>query len=207
MLNGNRLKSHRARSPRDLYITPLSLANAAIRMLGLDEGGSFYAKHVLDAGCGTGVWGKAVANHIFTDNIYGIDLKPCIDKENSSYYEEIIEGDYLQYKPSISRYHLICGNPPYSLAENFLRHSFEILEPYGYVYFLLRLSFLEGIKRGKGLFSEFPLKRVYVCSRRPSFFSSDDEHHTTDTLAYAMFLWQYGYTKRPVVDFLDWDYE
>jgi len=101
---------------------------------------------------------------------------------------------------------LICGNPPYSLAEEFIRCSINLLNPKGYVYFLLRLSFLEGIARNKGLFKEFPPKRVYICSRRPSFFSTDGKKHSTDTLAYALFLWQKGYAKETKLNFLDWKY-
>lgn len=203
MLNGNRMKSHRSRSPRDLYETPLALAEAAMMKIVPNKKIMTSQFSVLDAGCGTGVWGEAI-NHFFPV-VDGIDLEPRIG--NTQYYDSIITMDYLHYFPD-EKYNIILGNPPYSLAEEFIRHSFELLREKGSVYFLLRLSFLEGIRRGRGLFKEFPLKKVYVCSRRPSFFSSDGEHHTTDTLAYALFLWQKGYGDVcPDLDFLDWDYK
>lgn len=202
MLNGNRMKSHRARSPRDLYETPFDLADAAIMKLRTD--GGFADKMplaCLDAGCGNGVWGKAVNKLIFF--VHGIDLEPNVPE---GYYDMVTKQDFLTYAPE-HKYDLVFGNPPYSLAEEFVRHSFSMIENKGNVYFLLRLSFLEGIGRCRGLYKDLPLKKVYVCSRRPSFFSSDGSHHTTDTLAYAMFLWQKGYSGTAQISFLDWDYK
>lgn len=212
MLNGNRTKSNRGRSPRDLYLTPPELALQAIMKFEEDE--LLLRRQMvvaLDVGCGTGIWGDAVkwmgyyntkSGLIDFPHIYGIDIEPNIDN-SSNIWNLIFTGDFLKYK--IPGYNFIIGNPPYSLAEEFIRHSFELLEPGGYIYFLLRLSFLEGIARGKGLFKEFPIKKIYVCSRRPSFFSTNGKH-TTDTLAYAMFLWKKDYHGKTELGFLDWEY-
>lgn len=205
MINGNRTKSNRGRSPRDLYKTPPELATAAMIRLSLDEYSRIPFGFGLDAGCGNGVWGKAASNIV--DIVYGIDLVPTVLEKDMWNFGMVYTGDFLSYS-TLQPLEIIFGNPPYSLAEEFVRHSFELLKEDGLVYFLLRLSFLEGIKRCRGLFKEFPLKKVYVCSRRPSFFSSDGERHTTDTLAYAIFLWQKGYRDVcPDLDFLDWDYK
>ena len=212
MLNGNRTKSERGRAPRDLYITPPELAlEAMIRFLA-DEGLTKVTRPIaLDAGCGTGVWGDAIKwfgyynpnGTMYPPLTYGIDIKVNLG-ENERVYEGYWQQDFLEFKQG--SFNLIFGNPPYSLAEQFIRHSFELLTEKGYVYFLLRLSFLEGIARGRWLFKEFPIKRVYVCSRRPSFFSTNGKH-TTDTLAYAMFLWQKGYNGKTELDYLDWEYK
>jgi hypothetical protein len=203
MLNGNRTKSNRGRSLRDLYITPLELADAAIDKLRLDEL-IVDIDNILDPGCGTGVWGHS-AKVKFPNQpcVLGIDLQPKIT-DNDEFYTAILTTNYLGYYFE-SGFDLICGNPPYSLAEEFIRHSFDLLEKRGYIYFLLRLSFLEGINRGRKLFKEFPIKRVYVCSRRPSFFSTNGKH-TTDILGCAMFLWQKGYTGKTELNWLDWGY-
>jgi len=212
MLNGNRMKSDRKRSPRDFYKTPRDLAESAITKLRNDEEIAYYGEvNVLDAGCGDGVWAKECTQLVYAsseENYYpwieAIDLEPHII-ERQDLVDKTITGDFLEYNPTM-KYDLICGNPPYSLAEEFIRHSYELLDNQGYIYFLLRLSFLEGIKRGKGLFRDIPLKGVYVCSKRPSFFTSRSGSHTTDTLAYAMFLWQKGYEGKSELDWLDWEY-
>src|SRR4030042_1565352 len=205
MLNGNRTKSNRGRSPRDLYITPPELANAAMVKFSLDKYPHSYFDFGLDAGCGSGIWGKVATNLIAL--VDGIDLVPNVSDRDINQFRMVYAGDFLDFGIKYYvRYNVIFGNPPYSLAEEFIRRSFELLEDDGYIYFLLRLSFLEGMARGKGLFKEFPIKRVYVCSRRPSFFSTNGKH-TTDTLAYAMFLWQKGYTGETELDWLDWDYK
>lgn len=213
MLNGNRTKSNRGRSPRDLYETPYDLVEAAIEKLQYDEELAWHSpvEEILDPGCGNGVWAKECVKLVYaieeTNNypyITAIDLEPHIT-ERPDLVDKIITGDYLEYD-SPYKFDLIVGNPPYSLAEAFIEKSLNLLYEDGYVYFLLRLAFLEGIKRGKGFFQFYPPKRVYVCSRRPSFFTSRNGRHTTDTLAYAMFLWQKGYKGKPELDWLDWEY-
>jgi SAM-dependent methyltransferase len=202
MLNGNRTKSNRGRSPRDLYITPEELAMAATVELDLDEYPHRRFISGLDAGCGTGVWGRAMSNLQFT-SLEGIDIRPDIFA-NLQFYDRIHQGDFLDFR-SVLGYDVIFGNPPYLLAEEFIRHSFDLLNKDGYIYFLLRLSFLEGIDRGDNLFKMYPPKRIYVSSRRPSFFSTGGRH-TTDTLAYAMFLWKKDYQGKTELGFLDWKY-
>jgi len=212
MLNGNRTKSERKRSPRDFYQTPIELAVASLLALHEDEKiFDLYRIGCLDAGCGTGVWGKGLLlsfSKAFglgnTPVIFGVDVQPNVDM-SLLVYDSITTGDFLEYAVA-TNFDLVFGNPPYSLAEEFVNHAYSLVEYGGHVFFLLRLSFLEGIKRGRGLFKDIPLKRVYVCSRRPSFFSVDGKH-TTDTLSYGMFLWQKGYTGQPTISFLNWEYE
>jgi hypothetical protein len=202
MLNGNRTKSNRGRSPRDLYITPEGLAFAATAQLDIDEFPHRHFHHGLDAGCGTGVWGKAMHGLQFT-SIEGIDIEPNVT-DNLPYYNRIHNGDFMEFDTPF-KYDVVFGNPPYSLAQEFVEKGLSLLNEEGYVFFLLRLAFLEGIDRGRNFYQLYPLKRVWVCSRRPSFFSTNGKH-TTDTLAYAMFLWQKGYRGRIDLSFLNWEY-
>jgi hypothetical protein len=88
-----------------------------------------------------------------------------------------------------TRYDLIIGNPPFGLAEEFVRYSLSLLDKNGWLVFLLRLAFLEGQDRGRGLWSEFPLHTCGVYSPRPSF-TGDGK---TDATAYAAYVWQKGF--------------
>ena len=208
----NRLKSERPRRKFDFYETPKGLCKASLRRFVLDETNlDRYAPFmsVLDPGCGSGVWESALYemyNVSVLDQLSldGIDMQ---EKESNLCYTGWFVGDFLDFNIS-DKYDLVMGNPPYSLAEEFVRHSMSLIDDGGYVFFLLRLAFLESKKRHFGLFTEFQPKRVYVLSRRPSFFSSgNDGKKTTDALAYAMFLWQKGWSGKTELDWLYWSYE
>lgn len=80
-------------------------------------------------------------------------------------------------------YEVIITNPPFYLAEEFVRAS---LARATHVVMLLRLAFLETRKR-EDLHKEFP-SDVYVLSRRPSFMANG----ATDSCAYAWFVWGPG---------------
>jgi hypothetical protein len=212
MINGNRTKSDRKRHPRDYYITPEGLASNALWEFRFDEELAYPPDTILDAGCGNGVWAlEALSSLAFAydeDTDYplldAIDIEVKIPDYRKHLFYNVYEEDFLT-KDFSKKYDMIIGNPPYSLAEEFVKKSFDILEDGAYVYFLLRLAFLEGIDRGKNFWSKYPLRKLYVCSRRPSFFSVNGKH-TTDTLAYAMFLWKKGNEYEPKIGWLDWDY-
>lgn len=59
----------------------------------------------------------------------------------------------------------IITNPPYNLATEFIYKSLEVIPQGRKVVMLLRIQFLESIKRKK-LFEETPLKAIYVFSDR-----------------------------------------
>lgn len=213
MLNGNRMKSERGRHPRDFYKTPYSLADKAMWTIRDDEElGYWISVEGLDAGCGDGVWGKASRclwwasdeGNVDAD-IDGIDIKPEVESF-SEYYSQVWEDDFITHEFHPYTYDIVFGNPPYSLAEEFIKKAFSIVNYGGYVYFLLRLAFLEGIRRGNNFWPAYPLKTLYVCSRRPSFYKTNGRN-TTDTLSYGMFLWKKGWQGNPEIKFLDWEYE
>jgi len=131
---------------------------------------------------------------------------------NLTFYDDWIIGNYFNvdredvFGTRIGQ-ELIFGNPPYSLAEEFVRKSLELVDDGGYVFFLLRLAFLESKKRHFGLYAEHPLRRVYVLTRRPSFFTTKKDSKTVDALAYGMFLWQKGWKGTTELSHLYWEYD
>lgn len=200
-----RMKSDRKRSERDFYPTPVNLCSAAVDRLLQDEGAFIpVGARVIDPGCGTGNWGRALYNKDV--HISGIDIADCRDHPNiQRYYHTCMMADYTNWDANGAKFDIAVGNPPFNQAEQFVRKSMEIITDHGYIYFFLRLAFLEGRNRQIGLFKDFPPKRVYVLTRRPSFFSTKAGRETTDTLAYAMFLWQRGWNRKTELDWMYWE--
>lgn len=94
--------------------------------------------------------------------------------------------DYLtwarQYRDAkLARFKVAIGNPPYSLAEEFIRASLEISDE---VIFLLRLNYLGSDKRSIWLGDNPP--DVLVLPNRVS--GTQDGH--TDSTEYAWFIWR-----------------
>lgn len=80
-------------------------------------------------------------------------------------------------------YDVIITNPPFYLAEEFVRKALSCAT---HVAMLLRLAFLE-TRRREALHREHP-SDVYVLTRRPSFTGNG----ATDNSAYAWFVWGPG---------------
>lgn len=98
--------------------------------------------------------------------------------------------DFLQEKSLLAPN--IVTNPPFKLAEPFIRHSLELGAEK--VAMLLRLQFLEGARRRK-MFESTPLARVLVFSKRiPRMHNPDYEGPKCSSLiAFAWFVWDRGH--------------
>lgn len=83
------------------------------------------------------------------------------------------------------------GNPPFNLAEEFVRHTRRMAH---HVVFLLRLAFLE-TKGRRALFAEVGMPDVYVLEKRPPFAGGGQ----TDNCAYAWMHWPPVPRKRGLV--------
>ena len=95
----------------------------------------------------------------------------------------------------------IITNPPYRLAEKFINHA---LQQSPIVIMLLRLTFLEGQQRSRGLWKNTPLHRVFICGRRPSMYKTDHVGEKSGGfVAYAWFVWKRGSTDRKIEWIID----
>jgi hypothetical protein len=79
---------------------------------------------------------------------------------------------------------VIITNPPFTLAEEFVRKS---RQEAAYVVMLLRLSFLASKRRHGWLSYDMP--DVYVLPQRPSFVRNAKGHAGVDSSEYAWFFW------------------
>ena len=152
--------------------------------------------HVMDVGCGSGsimheviAWRDARA---LIDTTTGIEIEPRLATVARKRFAGIAGTsirvlDYLAPLPEDwPEPNLIIGNPPYSLAIEFVKRSLDLTRVQrGTVALLLRLNWLEGQARAQ-FHQEHPAD-VYVLPRRPSFTGSG-----TDATAYGWFVWRPG---------------
>ena len=170
-----------ARAEWDFYPTPESVCSAALAAAIPTD---FTPARILDPGSGTGVWGNAARRRWPSAHIIGAEIRAIPQPDD---YDEWIQGDFrLQDVPTVD---LVMGNPPYKFAESFVRLGLQSLAPAGYLVYLLRLNFLEGKARAKGLYRHFPLLACYVVGRVS--YTGDNRSNAT---AYGLFVWQQGYS-------------
>lgn len=194
-------KPLRKRSKRDYYPTPRELPMAALwEIIGAIQVGL-----VLDSGAGTGVWGIAARRLWgFAPTIIGVDVQEFSCSEYDAYYSCT---DYLSFSEWAGEYSLIMGNPPFSLAHEFVDHSLQLLKDGGSLLYLLPLSFLESQKRYEKYYRTGDYRKpteVYVSTRRVSF-TGDKK---SDDTAYALYKWTKGvHGGRTALSWLDWHYD
>lgn len=81
------------------------------------------------------------------------------------------------------KFDYIIGNPPYSLAQEFLEKCFEVASENTKIIMLLRTNFLESKKR-YDFWQKHHVNGLYVLSKRPSFTGKG-----TDATSYSWFVW------------------
>ena len=114
------------------------------------------------------------------NNMTGIELVPEIRDSHEDPHPRVIVGDGLAVD---WRGQHVLTNPPFKLAEDFVRKGIEEAET---AVFLLRLGFM-GSESRFPLWSEHPPDGICVLPNRPSF-----KHGTTDSAYYAWYVWLRG---------------
>jgi len=191
----------RERPKHDHYETPVKVARSAMRLLARDHSLPRQPR-ILDAGAGKGPWGIAVKDVLPSAVLHGIELEEKF--KQPWHYANWFTDDFLAWdhrKSGLPAYDLVIGNPPFKLAADFVRQAHDSVKEGGYVFFLLKLAFLEGVKRGKGLYVQYPLHDIWFSMRRISFFRTAKS--STNDIAFALFLWRKGASG----DFKWWDHQ
>lgn len=181
------------RRKNDFYPTPEPFVRAALEHLDY----AVAPKWVLDPGCGIGIWGEVATDIWHGIVMQGVEIGEEFHNEKPEawgFYNQVFNMDFLDFKKTYP-IDLICGNPPYSLGQEFIEHSFYLLEDGGLLVFLMRVQFLGAIKRYK-FFKENPPLKVLILSRRPSFYGKD-----TRPEEYCLIYWKKGFIG---VSSLDW---
>lgn len=167
----------------DFYETPTYCVHRFLDRVWLPPG------HWLEPAAGTGAIIKAVNSHARYEQLHGINRVHWQAVELNDFFDEVLESlcghslsigaDFLEEKYPPNSLAVVMSNPPFSLAEEFVRECLPIAP---HVVLLLRLNFLESQKRASLFAAEMP--DIYVLPNRPSFTGKG-----SDRTAYAWFHW------------------
>lgn len=183
----------------DFYPTPFEVCEAGLKVL-LNR---FYPYFILDAGAGNGVWGKALKKLQSNNFLIGVEIR---DIEKPEWYDKWVIEDFTKFNTGLEL-DLVMGNPPYKFVEQFLDKALELVRTNGFVLFLLRLSFLESLKRYNKYFNNnLNPKEVWVSTRRVDFYREKNSKSAGNYDAFGIFIWERGYTGDTTLNWLDWNY-
>lgn len=172
------------REKDDFYPTP---APATRALLALEK----FAPRVWEPACGDG----AITRELEAAG-YSVESTDLLDRGcGMSRIDFLMERRLLA--PDI------VTNPPFKLAEEFVRHSLDLGA--GKVAMMLRLAWLEGSAR-KRLFDSTPLARVLIASRRLSMARGGEDMtgRAGSMIAFAWFVWDREHAGPPALKWFDW---
>lgn len=138
---------------------------------------------VLEPGAASGNIVRAVKSILpgSVSHIDAVELRPeCYDDLNQC-ADGVYIGDFLTMGDRLP-YDIIIGNPPYSLAREFIEKGMSLLREGGAMYYLLRINYVAPKCRKDLLRSNYP--DMLVLSRRPSFTNGG-----SDGCEYAWYVW------------------
>jgi len=97
----------------------------------------------------------------------------------------------------------IITNPPFVLAEQFIRHAIELgAEKHAW---LLRIQFIEGAGRYCRLFSRHPPARIHVFVRRMNVTEQGLENPYRGLICFSWWVWERGFAGRPELHWINDD--
>jgi hypothetical protein len=167
----------------DCYETPACAVEALLRVESLPH-------HILEPACGPGAIVKVLEEH--GHHVIASDLH---------HYARGIPGmDFFDY---VTEWDCIITNPPYQLAEKFVRHALTISP---LVIMLLRLAFLESVRRTE-ILEKSGLARIHVFRNRlPMMHRAGwSGPKASSAMPFAWFVWCRGHTGPTIIDRISWE--
>jgi hypothetical protein len=179
-----------ARDPDDWYVEPSECSAALFAM-------ETFCGEVWDPACGLGrIVDEAIrAGH----RAVGTDIV-CRSQHCGS------TVDFLSTSPD-GRFVNIVSNPPFKIAEDFVRHALTMVMSGGKVAMILPIVWLAGFSKKRYWLPTSPLRRVYPISPRPSMppgaVIEAGIRPGNGEKDYAWFVWQNGHPGSADVVFMD----
>jgi hypothetical protein len=189
LASGSGDKRHALKERRnDLYQTPPEAVTALLRAENMPE-------VVWEPACGPGSIVRVL--RASGRQVYATDL---VDYDSPD--QDCAGWDFLMEKQVPIGVEAIITNPPYKLAGQFVTHALMICPK---VVMLLRLAFLESEGRSSILDGGF-LARVYPFRDRLPYMHREgwDGPKSTNTIAFAWFVWERGWNKPTQMQRISW---
>jgi len=168
------------RQPQDYYATEPAATDWLCQL-------ETFSNPILEPACGEGHISKQLIAHGYQVVSRDIEDRGYGEVADFLFFnEERWSGD-------------IITNPPYSMAQEFVKKALEIIDKGHKVAMFLKLTFLEGKGRAD-LFKRNPPIRVWVsrsrlkCAKNGDFDSMDGS-----ATAYAWFIWEKGFQGNPEI--------
>lgn len=110
--------------------------------------------------------------------------------------------DFLSYDQPC--YCDIATNPPYRIANEFVRHAIDLVQPGRFVCMFLQLSFLESQRRYELIFKHYPPCRIHVFSKRVKTTKqgNNELYGGSGMKSFAWYVWQKGVVTEPVIKWI-----
>ena len=163
------------RNDSDFYATPKTCIQNFLNHYGIING------NILEPSAGNGNI-VSVLKQQGNTYITALEIREEELESLKQIADKVMIGDFLKFN-STEKYNYIIGNPPYSLAQEFIEKCFEIADENTIIIMLLRTAFLESQKR-YNFWQKHPVSKLYVLSQRPSFTGKG-----TDATSYSWFVW------------------
>ena len=177
MINISATNRGKTRNNADAYYTPIPVITNLLKHHKIKDG------NILEPSAGCGNFTKTIKEHGYNNHITSLELREEERDNLLIHSDEVIITDFLKWTPD-NKYKTIIGNPPYSLALEFMEKCFEIADKDTEIIMLLRTAFLESKKRYE-FWQQHPLSKLYVLSQRPSFLANGK----SDATSYSWFIW------------------
>lgn len=173
------------RKESDFYATPKDCIENILNNLDLTNRGIY----ILEPSAGNGNVVQVLKTKYPNKHITSLELRDEEFESLKDVSDKVIIDNFLERNIK-EKYDIIIGNPPYSLAIEFVKKSLACLTEDGVLIFLLRTAFLESKSRYE-FWQQYPLSGLYTLSKRPSFTGKG-----TDATSYSWFVWDKSTNKQ-----------